>query len=243
MNLNYVIAPFGYAQGDPGTKRKGATMDRSYLRRDTALRGVLKSVQLMAVATGQNSAGHWDNPYEVNQAYRFDIDAERTLDQFESRFKDPDRGLFRSASEICDMDLYPIESGKSPGVNGTTPPSPLLFALTDWGKFWDTDYAQTGDNMRERPYSHIYPRVTTKSNVYTVFIRAQAVKKVGNSDPTKFDPTKDKVIGAYRGSATIERYIDPNDKELENYDPNAQNSSVDKFYRFRVLATKQFLPR
>ena len=247
VNLNYVIAPFGYAQGDPGTKRKGATMDRSYLRRDTALRGVLKSVQLMAVATGQNNAGHEDNPYSVNQAYRFDIDAERTLDQFESRFKDPDRGLFRSASEICDMDLYPIESGKSPGVNGTNPTSPapsaLLPALTDWGKFWDTDYAQTGDNMRERPYSHIYPRVTTKSNVYTVFIRAQAVKKVGNSDPTKFDPTKDKVIGAYRGSATIERYIDPNDKELENYDPNAQNSSVDKFYRFRVLATKQFLPR
>ena len=134
------------------------------------------------------------------------------------------------------MDLYPIP----PLPAQMNPP---FTDATDWGTFWDTTYAQTGDNMRERPYSHIYPRVTTKSNIYTVYMRCQAVKKVAGTAVDKFDPKKDKVIGSYRGSATVERFIDPNDTQLANYDPNARDSSVDKYYRFRVLATKQFLPR
>lgn len=229
VNLNYVIAPFGYAAGDAGTRTVNGNkmkMPRSYLRRDSALRGVLKSVMIMAVPTSQPLGGHSDGPTNTTTQFRFDIDAERTLDQFEDRLKDPQRGLFRSASEICDMDLYPV---------GPT--------VSDWGTFWETTYAQTGDNMRERPYSHIYPRVTTKSNIYTVYMRCQAIKKVAGTKPDKFDPKLDKVIGSYRGSATIERFIDPNDAQLANYDPNAADSSVDKYYRFRVLATKQFLPR
>ena len=225
VNLNYVIAPFGYAKGDAG-KRGTNKMERSYLRRDTALRGVLKSAKIMAVPTNQPGAGHTEGPVNTTTQFRFDIDSEKTLDQFEDRLKDPTRGLFRSTSEICDMDLYPVGLG-----------------VTDWGTFWDTTYAQTGDNMRERPYSHIYPRVTTKSNIYTIYMRCQAVKKVAGTAPDKFDSKRDKVIGAYRGSATIERFIDPNDPQLAKYDPNSANSSVDKYYRFRVLGTKQFLPR
>lgn len=229
VNLNYVIAPFGYAKGDAGT-RTGIKMARSYLRRDTALRGILKAVKIMTVPTAQAEGGHAEAPVNVGGQFRWDIDAEKTLDQFEDRLKDPQRGLFRSASEICDMDLYPI-----PGPGMSTP--------ADWGTFWDTTYAQTGDNMRERPYSHIYPRVTTKSNIYTIYMRCQAVKKVAGTPVNKFDPKRDKVIGSYRGSATIERFVDPNDPQLANYDPTAANSSVDKYYRFRVLGTKQFLPR
>src|SRR5204863_7056320 len=48
INLNYVLAPFGYAKGDAG-KDLGTTRDRSYIRRDTALRGALKSTFIMAV--------------------------------------------------------------------------------------------------------------------------------------------------------------------------------------------------
>lgn len=227
VNLNYVIAPFGYAKGDAG-KRTGNNMDRSYLRRDTALRGVLKAVKIMAIPTTIAEAGHEEAPADgaKNGQYRFDIDAEKTLDQFENRLKDPTRGLFRSASEICDMDLYPQ------GLN-----------VTDWASFWETQYAQTGDNQRERPYAHIYPRVTTKSNIYTIYMRCQAVKKVAGTPVDKFDPKRDKVISSYRGSATIERFVDPNDPELAKFDATSANSSVDKYYRFRVLATKQFLPR
>ena len=231
VNINYVIAPFGYARGDQGSKYKTNKMDRSYLRRDTAVRGVLKAVKVMAVPTGQPEGGHNEQPVNVQGTYRFDIDAEKTLDQFEDRLKDPTRGLFRSASEICDMDLYPVSV-----------PSASI-TVSDWATFWDTNYAQTGDNMRERPYSHIYPRITTKSNVYTVYMRCQAVKKVAGTPVNKFDPKRDKVIGSYRGSATIERFVDPNDPELANYDPSLPDASVDQYYRFRVLGTKQFLPR
>ena len=97
--------------------------------------------------------------------------------------------------------------------------------------------------MRERPYSHIYPRVTTKSNTYTVYMRCQALKKVVGTAPDEFDSTRDKIVGEYRGNATIERFIDPNDKDLAKYDPSAADASVDKYYRFRVVGTKQFLPR
>ena len=225
INLNYVIAPFGYAKGDAGN-RTGTKMARSYLRRDTALRGILKAVKIMAVPTTQPSGGHTDGPVNTTTQFRYDIDAEKTLDQFEDRLKDPSRGLFRSASEICDMDLYPVG-----------------LSVSDWGSFWETTYAQTGDNMRERPYSHIYPRVTTKSNTYTVYMRCQAVKKTPGTPPDQFDPARDKVVGEYRGSATIERFIDPNDPQLAKYDPSAVDASVDKYYRFRVVATKQFLPR
>jgi hypothetical protein len=239
VNLNYVIAPFGYAMGDSGKRQNTVTkvtnsMDRSYIRRDTALRGVFKSVKIMAVQTSQANAAHESGPMNEATNFHYDIDSERTLDAFESRFKDRDRGLFRSASEICDMDLYPMPNG---------PGGPTVPQVTDWGRFWETDYAQTGDNMRERPYAHIYPRVTTKSNVYTIHMRCQSVKKVPGTDPEKFDPNRDKILGEYRGQATIERFIDPNDPELRTYDATSGASSVDPFYRFRVISTKQFLPR
>ena len=234
VNLNYVIAPFGYAKGDTGTW-KGSKMPRSYLRRDTALRGVLKAVKIMAVPTGQTEGAHTESPTDLNAAtypFRFDIDAEKTLDQFEDRLKDPARGLFRSASEICDMDLYPVPAGN------TMPAQP-----TDWTDFWENKFAQTGDNMRERPYSHIYPRVTTKSNTYTIHMRCQAIKKTAGTRADEFNSKLDKVAGEYRGSATIERFIDPNDIYLRDYKATDATSSVDQFYRFRVVSTKQFLPR
>jgi hypothetical protein len=92
--------------------------------------------------------------------------------------------------------------------------------------------------MRERPYAHIYPRLTTKSNVYTVYMRCQTIKKSPKSEPNEFDPEKDQIVGEYRGSATIERFIDPNDKALLNY--NEQTEKVEPYYRFRVVNTKHF---
>ena len=92
--------------------------------------------------------------------------------------------------------------------------------------------------MRERPYAHIYPRVTTKSNVYTVHMRCQTVQKVAGTPVDEFDSKKDKVLGEYRGSSIVERFVDPNDPNLLNYDPKA--SGVDPYYRFRVVGTKQF---
>jgi uncharacterized protein (TIGR02600 family) len=215
-NLNYVIAPFGYAKGD-GQVGMQTQSQRSYLRRDTALRGVLKSVFVMAVPTGQADGGHTETPSNNSVNFRFPIHMNRTIEEMETRLKDPQGSLFRSASEICTVDLYPIADGRT-----QKEASPV----TNWNSYW-TANGLTGDNMRERPYSLIYPRVTTKSNTYTIHMWCQAIRKSPSSDPAEFDPDKDQVFGDYRGSATIERFVDPNDPELRNYNPeNGEDRSV-----------------
>src|SRR6476619_3056320 len=76
INMNYVIAPFGYAKGDEGTN-PGTTNKRSYLRRDTGLRGVLKSTKLMAVRTSEPNGGHGENPASVSTNARFDLNLDK----------------------------------------------------------------------------------------------------------------------------------------------------------------------
>ena len=232
VNMNYVIAPFGYAKGAAGNV---GTMSkrRSYIRRDTAVRGVLKSTFRMAVPNSEPDAGHSEDPLGTNRTKinRFPIDLDKTIEAMEARLNDQSKDLasrpmtlFRSASEICDIDLVP--NGLS--VNGS------------WASFWEDSYAMTGDNMRERPYAHIFPRLTTKSNVFTVHMRCQAIKKAPGSAVNAFDPVKDQIVGEYRGASIVERFIDPNDPNLKDYDH--AKSKVDDHYRYRVVATKQFAP-
>jgi uncharacterized protein (TIGR02600 family) len=236
VNLNYVIAPFGYAAGDAGTN-PNTRIPRSYLRRDTALRGVLRSVWMMAVPSSESEMAHQEQ-VQSGRYFRFPIDLDRTIEAMEMRLNDQRSpsvsaratDLFRSASEVCDIDLYPRST-----VGG--PPAPQL---TNWSTFWTT-HGATGDNMRERPYSLIYPRVTTRSNVYTVHMRCQVIRKAPGSAANVFDPQRDTIGGEYRGSATIERFIDPNDPDLLRYNDVADK--VDPYYRFRIVSTKHFAPR
>ncbi len=234
VNMNYVMAPFGYAK-NTGTNPDTKT-NRTYIRRDTALRGVLRSTFIMAVPTGQGDGGHTEDPQGQSTPFRFPIDANRTLEQLETRlqFKNGQYPLFRSPSEICTVDLYP----KS--LSGASAPS-VADAVNGWDTFWNTSNGLTGDNMRERPYAHIYPRLTTKSNTYTVYMRCQSIRKAPNSPPGVFNPKLDAIVGEYRGSATIERFIDPNDPALADYKEN--DDKVDGYYRYRVINTKQFAPK
>jgi hypothetical protein len=108
--------------------------------------------------------------------------------------------------------------------------------------FW-MNHSPTGDNSRERPYSYLYPRLTTKSNTFRVHTRAQVLKKARGSDPATFDPEMDTVAGEWRGSTLIERYIDPNNEEIPDYATDADaigKKSLDQFYRFRILFRKRF---
>ena len=183
----------------PARGRLGKTKWRTPdIRRDTGLRAVMKAVKIMAVDSSAGDAAHTDPPVPNGAKYRFDIDLDNTIAKIEQRFMDKDRGLFRSASEICTVDLFPV--GK---------------AVTTWNDFWDKQNTQTGDNMRERPYAHIYPRVTTKSNVFTVHMRCQTIqqglRKKGES--YAFDEARDRVLAEYRGSSIIERFVDPNDPD------------------------------
>ena len=102
--------------------------------------------------------------------------------------------------------------------------------------------------------------MTTKSNTFTVHLKVQTLqKRVSDSNQDTWDENKDQITGEYRGSALIERYIDPADRRFNPNDSTtkAQGDQInpDHFgitgtatdhdiletaYKFRVLSTKQF---
>jgi len=99
--------------------------------------------------------------------------------------------------------------------------------------------------MRERPYTRIVPRLTTKSNTFTVHFRVQALKNPSQAGATNWNEARGSISGEYRGSTTIERFIDVSDPILATTDfaTNAANApSLDTFYRWRVLSNRQFSP-
>jgi uncharacterized protein (TIGR02600 family) len=247
VNMNYQIAPF------------------TYVRRDTALRGVLRSGLLAAAEdkwaenrkysegrayTNSNpqplsylahlrNTGHW--------AFRYPIHVDETLKQFEQRFANGD--LFRAPSEITSLWLYPARQPTA------SQPENSAEALVNWDanssniKSWwydnpgTTRKSVTADNMRERPYAAIYPRLTTKSNTFTTYFKVQVLQKSPQTRPDEWVEGRDQVRSEYRGSATIERYIDPSDPALPDFALAANaDVSLDDFYRFRVMNAKRFAP-
>ncbi|WP_165920088.1 Verru_Chthon cassette protein A [Chthoniobacter flavus] len=244
VNLNYQIAPF------------------PYIKRSTALRAALASLRVTAISTsllttyktganGKPLPNPGDNP-------RFRIDRDETLKAFDSFFSHykttPNEGFFKSASQICERFFYPTGPGIAPKFRAPTyepdtiydaPGSPSGEA--DIINFW-RQRTLTGDNVREKPYADLYPRITTKSNTYTVHVRVQTVRQVGgpSSDFSKWREGVDEILGEYRGSETIERYIDPSDPrlltKLSDANINAPDASLEDIYRFRVVKTKQFNP-
>ncbi|PTX99408.1 hypothetical protein DB346_16305 [Verrucomicrobia bacterium LW23] len=224
VNMNYRIVPF------------------RHITRSTALRGVLKAVKLTAVPgsevaryKGQGSNGM----APVTTAdYRYFIHADETLKAFDARFDGAAAGrpeVFRSASEICDMFLYPCDPAAV--RNPLVPFSAGNAAI----KLWWADKDLTGDNLREQPYGVLYPRLTTRSNTFTVHMRVQTLTKMRtDSDQNIWREGKDAVNGEYRGSATFERFIDPNNPALPDF--ATTGGSIDPYYQFRVLHTKEFKP-
>jgi len=223
VNMNYQIVPF------------------TYLTRDSAVRAVLKSTRIMAIPTSiaptykenQNS-----NPSVPDCRYTIDPDEQSgTLKGFEQRFNAGD--IFRSASEICDIYLVPKQK-----VDGTLPAgSPTYDSMDSW---WKT-YQLTGDNVREGPYGQIYPRLTTKSNTFTVHVKTQLLKKGAKTPVDEFVEGRDQVTGEYRGSFVVQRYLDPNADTLVKADGKtpADEKDADAMvgpYKMRVLSSKRFAP-
>jgi uncharacterized protein (TIGR02600 family) len=238
VNLNSRLAPFGYV------KMGG----RSYIQRHTGLYGVFKNMRAFAIPSSIASAGHDESPLtNSNNATvsRWAIDPQWMVEKIIDSALDAKK-FFKSATEICELDL-PLKAKfkDAPGTAGKFSPSNYNDTAAR-RNFW-TAHDMTGDNCRERPYAHIYPRLTTKSNVYTVHVWAQSLaKRPSSKDWDEFDETTDRILGEYRGSSTIERYIDVNDELLINkYDAvEDQNAkSLDPYYRFRVLNQKRFNPQ
>ena len=223
INLNYQIAPFG-----------------SYIERKTPLWALLKASKITAMDTSLSGgrAAYKMTATDLsatsptittpNVSYVNDLDIVETLKGTDARFAGND--IFKSPTEIAEIFLVP---------KGRT--------LANVEAWW-TAQNFTGDNTREQPYAYLLPRLTTKSNTYTVHLRAQALKQVPGwrttaTDWGKWDETKDQVVSEYRGSASIERYVDPNDPTIPDFAlPANYSKNLAPYYRWRTLAEKQFLP-
>jgi uncharacterized protein (TIGR02600 family) len=177
-----------------------------------------------------------------------------TLGQFENRFRfqggpaNPPGtgGLFRTASQICEIHLLPRKIISQGAEDGGDPAGPAyrlaeMTSGTGQNNFWMAR-AITGENTKERIYSNLYGKLTTKSNTFRVHFRAQVIKKARSVAPNEFDSNKDRVASEYRGSTLIERKIDPLNPAIPDYAANPQAMPLDNFYRFRVLETKRFTP-
>ena len=241
VNMNYQIAPF------------------TYITRASALMGVLGSEYVISCPTSAGSvykkSGLTSTKYPT---YRSPVkvlktdgvtldDDDGTLRQFKDRFNIG--GVFRSAAEICDIYLEPTtdtsgnvqswgQAGTAIGV-GTSDTTYIAAAQAYWA-----NNQLTGDNTRERPYNGLYSRLTTKSNTYTVHVRAQSLTAPSNLPAGEWIENPQLVSSEYRGSVTINRYLDPQDSNIPDFaDPSKPlKYSLDNYYKYRVLETRRFLP-
>jgi len=214
INLNYQIMPF------------------TYINRSTGLHAVMKSTKFAALDV---AIGDKYKPLDKSNAAptapnsRRSIDMAKTLAAFETKFNNNE--IFKSASQICEMNLVP----------------PEVASAVKMKDFW-TGNQLTGDNLREKPYADLYSRLTTKSNTYTVHVRVQTLRKAPGTPAGQWVRAKDQVAAEYRGSTILERYIDVNDPALPDFaakyatDPSDASLNIDQYYRMRVVSTKRFAP-
>ncbi|QIF02856.1 Verru_Chthon cassette protein A [Roseimicrobium sp. ORNL1] len=250
VNMNSQIMPF------------------SYIERATGLHAALRSVRINAlpheITWCKDGTTIAHSPAQLEECYKswenwlkydtvYEVNAEETVKGFQRRFEQGD--IFRSASEICDIFLVPKPKTKTssedspyyPRSDGKPSKSPKYDEMTEW---WNGNlntqkdgFELTGDNTRESPYNQLYPRLTTKSNIYQVHYRVQVLKKARSTGPAEWDEETDIIAAEQRGSATIERYLDPNDPSLPDFIANPdQDGSLDDYYRFRVIGRKTFAP-
>jgi len=243
INLNQQILPF------------------TFIERTTALHALLRSERMMAIPDSAAQKYKNGNVFPNNDIYRHWINAKETIRQltdFRWRGQDVEGftlpfNTFRSASEICELWLVPEKNGSGDERGEWN----LDYMVR---QFWQ-EHRLTGDNMRERPYSNLYPRVTVRSNVFRVHMIAQTLKKASSNKPDSFksvseegtDP--DLITSEWRGSALIERVLNPNERELQTFDyaPGINEAVVDStvprfppeqnlnnFYTYRVTEVKAF---
>ena len=225
INMNYQILPF------------------TWLHRSTAVQAALHTERVTAIPN--------PTPKPIGLSYkkmlsagittptRFPINVNTnngTLAAFEARFAAND--IFRSASEICSIPLVP----QSPTVVGITAAN--TNSINTVMNAWWQGYAYTGENSKERPYARIYPKLTTKSNTYTVHYRVESLKKSPNGDPTIWTEGKDKVLATFRGSTTIERFVNPRNPKIPDYTgvPLPLTDTYALPYQFRIIGQRQFSP-
>ena len=193
-----------------------------YINRSTALYAAIKGTR--AYAFPDKNLVKWNAPGSAPKSeYTVAIDVPQTIAQIDLR------APFITASEFTEVSLIPEGAG--------------ITTKADAIAYWKS-MAGTGDDLREAPYNHIYPKLTTKSNTFTVHMRVQALKQVSNrADWATWNEATDQVVSEYRGSAGIERYVDPNDTTIPDFTlPANYTKNLAPYYRWRTVSERQFLP-
>jgi hypothetical protein len=190
----------------------------------------------------------WDGGTQYDFACRYGINLTATIDDAPSAFQQRFtvlKDIFRSAAEICNIFLVPQTiNGLKYSPDATPVPTDASYnSMQAWWK----NFQLTGDNGREDPYNQLYPRLTTKSNDFQVHMRVQVVSQVpSDRGAGNFDSAAgDSVVGEYRGSAIVERYLDPNQTGIPDFAttfPSDPTSTVDNFVHYRVVSTQAFSP-
>ncbi len=266
VNMNYQILPFTYINrstamiGALKATKIGALTADAMGKYDHGLAEGYKQtawVQGDPVARDKEGKG-----YIISTLY--EVDPVKTLTFFDERFTNTDPtkpNIFKSPSEICSIPLAPAQNTRSLFNTGFPAPYSLslipeaaTYAIDIYGaanatdlrtkinEFWSKN-TLTGDNVLEAPYNALYPRLTTQSNTYTVYVRAQALKVTGTSTNGVFTRVQDRVTGEYRGSYEVERYLDINDSTIPDFaDSTNYSKTIYPYYKFRILSNKQFIP-
>jgi uncharacterized protein (TIGR02600 family) len=193
----------------------------TYLHRDTAIRSLLDDLRIPAIPLAQ-SLNYKISGSPIPSTW-LTIDDTATLGALESRFASGDAYL--TEGEVCSVPLVP---------QGQT--------LTSLPAFWKFQCPLTGDNLRELPYAQLYGRLTTRSNSYTVHLRVQVLKKLPN-DPQQnvWNEGTDVVLGDWRGSYEIERYLDPAAPAPVAATATTPGQPLGP-YRFRIVSSQRFSP-
>jgi len=203
----------------------------AHIRRATALHALFKAEKVMAIPTAAAAVYKTETS---GDSWRHFIDAEQTLEQFEQRFAEG--GYFRSASEICEQYLVPEGELLGDKVDGDYP---------DMRAFWD-EHKLTGDNVKERPYTNLHTRLTTRSNAFKIYALVQPITNGESSDPAVFEPEGDILHEALPISATLRRLLDgtPDCGSLNGENTgfpdylagdNRLLPGLDRFYRFSII--------
>jgi hypothetical protein len=183
-----------------------------------------------AWATG--NAGYkfakWNDAAVLNENVRRPLDVAETMKSFGARFSTGQ--FYRTATEATTSAFIP-QGETFAGINS----------------FWSSTRDLTSDTLREQPYTALLSRVTTKSNTFTVHYRVQALRQAPRPGRNwaEWVEGQDQVVGEYRGSTTIERFLDPNEPNIPDYTQvnlSGNYDPIDRFYRWRVLSQKQFAP-
>ncbi|MBX7211639.1 MAG: Verru_Chthon cassette protein A [Verrucomicrobiaceae bacterium] len=264
INMNFQIVPFNYINRATGMY---AAMKGELI---TAIPKTDATINAVPKQAGGTATRSYKEPKDNSSwpiVYFSDMDQQETLRKYWHRRIDlksttdlmkarmdinadvpfASQGLFRSASQICEVYLVPETISKAAVNPGTITPGTAQSAMST---FWQLN-AITGDNVRERPYANLYQKLTTRSNTFRVHYRAQALKKARSLSPTTVrtvasgDSSTDSVVAEYRGSALIERYLDMTATGIPDYAGSTSpmnQPSLENFYRYRVIESKQFTP-